>query len=338
MMHLINQTGFQAIALPTVCHEDEHHIVVIVKGTFNIGNAEQGLIVADHQSEINLADVYWGKPGEFSLKYESDIAISKPGTDVALIGKARSPNGPVRQLDVRLSVGALQKVVRVFGDRFWEKTASGWKMTSPKPFESMPLVYEYAYGGQDPWQEPDAPPDVELRNPVGKGFAGKKSHKAVDRIPLPNLELPQQLISDIRQRPEPAGFGFIARNWQPRSLMMGTYDEAWEAHRSPLLPADFNPASHAAASPGLRADHHFEGGEPVVIENVSSQGPINFSLPENRIKVVTYIDQQRVEHETLMDTVVIESLRNRVILTWRVAITCHWNLFKVEWIKVLESN
>lgn len=338
MMHLINQTDFQALALPAICHHDDHHIVVIVKGTFDIRNTENNTNVAVHQTEIHLADVYWGTPGEFSLKYESDAALSKPGTDVALIAKARSVTGLVKQLDVDLSVGTLHKVIRVFGDRFWEKSTTGWKMTSPEPFETMPLVYEFAYGGKDPWQEADEPPDTDQRNPVGKGYAGKKAHKVTDRIPLPNLELPDQLISDIRQRPEPAGFGFVARNWRPRNLLLGTYDKSWEEQRNPLLPADFDPDSYAAASSGLRADHYLTGGEEVVINNVSTQGKINFNLPERRLKVVSYIDEKRVEHEVVMDTVVIEPHQNRVVLTWRVAIACHWNLSKIDWIKVLDAS
>lgn len=336
MMHLVNRTPFKAFALPAICHQDNHHVVVIVKGTFDIGDPAHGPLVVAEQAEINLADVYWGEPGKFSLKYEADTAISKPGTDVAMIGKARSPRGPVRQLDVGLKVGSLSKVVRVFGNRYWEKTASGWSMTAPEPFETMPLAYEFAYGGTDPWQEPGGPPDVDQRNPVGKGYAGAKSHHATDRIPLPNIELPDQLITDIRQRPAPAGFGFIARNWQPRSLLMGTYDEAWEKQRNPLLPADFDPACYAAASAGLRADHYFTGGEAVTITNVSANGPMNFTLPDNRVKVVSYINQQRLEHDTVMDTVVINPRWNRVMLTWRVAIPCHWNLSMIEWIKVLE--
>jgi len=336
MMHLVNRTPFKAFALPAICHQDNHHVVVIVKGTFDIGDTTHGPFLAAEQAEINLADVYWGELGKFSLQYEADTAISKPGTDVAMIGKARAPRGPVRQLDVGLRVGSLSKVVRVFGNRYWVKTASGWSMTAPEPFEVMPLVYEFAYGGTDPWQEPDGPPDFDQRNPVGRGYAGPRSHQATDRIPLPNIELPDQLITDIRQRPEPAGFGFIARNWQPRSLLMGTYDENWEKQRNPLLPGDFDPVCYAAASDGLRADHYFAGGEAVAISNVSANGQMNFTLPGNRVKVVSYINQQRLEHDTVMDTVVIEPLRNRVMLTWRVAIRCHWNLSMIEWLKVLE--
>jgi len=336
MMHLINQSPFQAMAIPAICHEDNHHVVVVIKGTFGIGRPEAGVFVANKQVEINLEDVYWGEPGKFSLKYESDLAISKPGTDVALIGKAWSKRGPVRQLDVSLTVGSLHKVIRVFGNRNWERAGTSWKMTPPEPFESMPLVYEFAYGGTDPWRKPDDPPDTDMRNPVGRGYAGKYSQRVTNQIRLPNLELPEQLISDIRQRPEPAGFGFVARNWLPRSSLLGTYDKDWEEHRNPLLPTDFDPMSYSAASQELRSDQFFTGGEQVVIDNVSAHGQLNFKLPENRLKVITYINEQRTEHATNMDTVIIEPGRNRVVLTWRVAIPCHWNISMIEWIKVME--
>jgi len=338
MMHLINQSPFQAVALPAVCHEDNHHVIVVIKGTFALGETGNEVYVADEQAEINLADVYWGEPGKSSLKYESDIAIVKPGTDVILIGKARSNRGTVLQLDVNLRVGALKKVIRVFGNRRWERAGNSWRMTPTEPFESMPLVYEYAYGGINPWKTPDGPEDVDRRNPIGTGYADEQSHRAVNRIRLPNLELPDQLITDIRQRPEPAGFGFVARNWLPRSAMMGTYDKAWVDQRNPLLPTDFDPMSYSAASKGLRADQFFTGGEQVLIDNVSVKGQLNFALPKNRVKVITYINEQRVEHQTQMDTVVIEPGRNRLILTWRIAIPCHWNLSMIEWIKVMEVS
>ena len=336
MMHLINQSPFQAIAVPSICHEDKHHVVVVIKGTFGIGDPEQGVFISGKQEKVNLEDVYWGEPGKFSLKYESDLAISKPGTDVALIGKARSPRGAVKQLDVSLRAGPLHKVIRVFGNRYWEKTGTGWKMTEPEPFESMPLVYEFAYGGTDPWQKPDELPDTDMRNPVGRGYGSKQSHRATKQIKLPNLELPDQLITDLRQQPEPAGFGFVARNWLPRSALLGTYDEAWEKERNPLLPEDFDPLSYSAASPGLRSDEHFIGGEQVVIDNVSASGQLSFTLPQNQIKVITYINEQRTEHPTKLDTVIIEPGRKRVMLSWRVAIPCHWNLSMIEWIKVME--
>lgn len=336
-MHLINQSPFPAVALPAICHEDNQHITVVIKGTFAFNGTGGSAVLAGEQSEINLEDVYWGEPGKSGLKYESDAAISKPGTDVIMIGKAWSMRGAVTQLDVNLRVGPLQKVVRVFGNRSWEASGSSWKMTPPEPFESIPLVYEFAYGGASP-RSPDDTPEVDMRNPVGRGYADKQSHRFTNRISLPNLELPGQLITDILQRPEPAGFGFVARNWLPRSSMLGTYDQAWTEQRNPLLPTDFDPMSYSAASQGLRADQFFAGGEQVVIDNVSANGQLNFTLPTNRLKVITYIDGQRTEHQANMDTVVIEPIRSRVILTWRIAIPCHWNLSMIEWIKVMEIN
>ena len=54
-----------------------------------------------------------------SYKYEPEIALFKPATDVVLIGHAHPPGGGATQVDVGIKVGPVQKVARVFGDRFW---------------------------------------------------------------------------------------------------------------------------------------------------------------------------------------------------------------------------
>lgn len=338
MMQLVNRSKFQALALPAICHEDQNHIVVIVKGTFDIEPAEQRVSVSNQQAEILLEDAYWGKPGESSLKYEADIALGKPGTDVILIGKAQSTRGAVRQLDVSLRAGSLHKLIRVFGNRYWEKATTGWSMTNPEPFESLPLVYEFAFGGVNPGTEEGAQAEFDQRNPVGKGYVSSKSPDTRERIPLPNLELPDQLITKIRNHPEPAGFAAVARNWEPRSLLMGTYDKEWEENRNPLLPEDFDPACYSAASAGLCSEGHFSGGEQVAIINASAEGQMQFTLPTNKIQAICCIDSQQTEHSLVMDTVVIEPQRNKLTITWRIAVPCHWNLAKVEWVKVLEVN
>jgi len=338
MMQLVNQSRFQAFALPVVCHQDSNHLLVVVKGTFDIGGGGQEVSISQRQIEVYLADKYWGEPGVSSLKYEAEIAPTKPGTDVILIGKAWSSNGSVQQLDVSLKAGPLSKVLRVFGDRYWEKTSTGWNMTPPVPFESMPLVYEYAYGGKSPAPENDESSDFDTRNPVGKGYVSKKIPATLKRIPLPNIELPDQLISKIKHQPTPAGFGAIARNWQPRSSLLGTYDKQWEDNRNPLLPTDFDPASYSAASAGLCASGYFEGGEQITIDNMSAHGQVNFTLPKIGIKAVSYINEQRNEHDLNLDTIVIETERSKLSVTWRVAIPCHWNVAMVEWIKVLEAS
>jgi hypothetical protein len=59
---------------------------------------------------------------------------------------ARPQAREVTQVDCGFRVGAVQKVVRVFGDRTW---ASHSRPTPPQAFEKMPLVWERAYGGVD---------------------------------------------------------------------------------------------------------------------------------------------------------------------------------------------
>ena len=323
--------------MPMICHEDNNHVLVIVKGTFSFRASDENTLPSKYQIPVLHEDIFWGEPGETSLRFESDIAITKPGTDVALIGNARSGKGPVRRLNVNLMVGPLKKVVTVTGDRYWQKQGSSWQMTHPEPFESIPLVYENAFGGACIGTEEEELPEFDQRNPVGKGYIKKKSQPNVEQVPMPNLELPDQLISKPTDKPEPASFGFVARNWLPRSLRMGTYDKDLEEQRNPLLPSDFDPSSYSAASPGLCSDGFLEGGEQVIIENVSVDGPVNFNLPQREIVVVSFIKGQRAEHQACMDTVVIEPERHRVIVSWRVAIPCHWNLSMVECIKVQEG-
>lgn len=334
-MHFVNRTPFEGCALPSVAHDDTHWLVVVVKGTFALGPSGTAPAIADEPVPIHLEDVYWGEPGLSSLKYEADTAIEKPGTDIALIGTAYAPSGPVRQLDVGIKIGSTAKIVRVFGDREWRKARGGFALTEPTPFETMPLVYERAYGGVDPVDPSRGGCD---ENPLGKGFASPESLDEIDSLPAPNLELRDRPIKSITERPEPAGFGFVARHWQPRRALAGTYDDAWLAERCPLLPADFDPRSQSAASPGLVNDGYLAGGESVVIVNASPEGRIEFPLPRRVIEATAVIAGEQVDKPLRLDTVVIEPDERRIALTWRAAIPCHWNLAMVEWIRVSERG
>lgn len=329
MMNLVNPTSFPACALPLICHRDGQHLMVALKGTFAIGGGRAEPL--GEQAPLNMEDVYFGDPTGSSLRYEADTALTKPGTDVVLIGHARS-GAPVRQLDVGIRVGTLQKIVRVFGDRWWHKTRDGWRLTGPEPFESMPLVYENAYGGADPTGQG---PAFYEQNPVGKGFL-PDANAPVDVLPAPNIELPDRPVTSVADRPPPAGFGFVARHWQPRRSLTGTYDDAWANERNPLLPADFDERSYSAASAGLTADGFLTGGENVLVVNAAERPRLEFTLPALAFDAVVRVGGERAVHGMRIDTVVVEPDAGRVLVTWRAAIECHWNIGQVEWIKVAE--
>src|SRR5262249_50414365 len=157
--------------------------------------------LAEKQVPVNMAGEFWGKPEDSSYKYEPEIATHKLATDVVLVGHAHVPH-PTTQIDVKLAVGSLQKTVRVIGDRYWSRSFGEPGMTSPEPFERMPLTYERAFGGWDRSAPDPKEHSYEPRNPVGTGFRAKQG-RFEDCIRLPNLEDPHHLIKSYGDMPPP---------------------------------------------------------------------------------------------------------------------------------------
>uniref|UniRef100_UPI000CB5A41C DUF2169 family type VI secretion system accessory protein n=1 Tax=Psychromonas sp. Urea-02u-13 TaxID=2058326 RepID=UPI000CB5A41C len=193
MLQVNNTTPFAAEIATFPNEQGVDSLYVIVKASFIMG---QQWSLADEQTPPQMGDDYWGEPGLSSIKHLSDFHIGKTNTDIIMQGNACAPNHQeVRQLDVHLMVGQVQKTVRVFGDRQWVND----QPSLATPFQSMPLVYERAFGGQHQIDETNQL--VEERNSVGCGFAGKRSSQEMQGIALPNIEDPNQLIQNIKDTP-----------------------------------------------------------------------------------------------------------------------------------------
>src|SRR5262249_24330418 len=127
---------------PGVLHLlDEHGVpvaVFLVQGTFAIGPG--GLTLHQEQHGIHFGGVRNVDVEVASYKYEPQYAFYKPATDVALVGHAYNlPRAPA--VDVRLRLAALDKTVRVLGDRFWVKSMGSIDMTPGESFDRIPLIY-----------------------------------------------------------------------------------------------------------------------------------------------------------------------------------------------------
>ncbi|QTA85816.1 DUF2169 family type VI secretion system accessory protein [Desulfonema magnum] len=332
MLQLKNETPFEVeIAL----FPDEHGVdtlYVTVKATFKIGKT---LTVDDEQIPMVYADEYWGEPGQSSLKYAAELHLIKPSTDIVLIGHAQAPDRQlVKQLDVTLSVADQNKTVRVFGNRQWESGLLSLRMTPPEPFEMMPLIYERAFGGFHEINAEKGKILFESLNPVGSGFVGKRKEKEIKGLFLPNLEAPASLISQPKDQPPPAGFGYIAGSWEPRKLFAGTYDEIWQKTSAPYLPKDFNPCFFNAAHPDLICKSYLQGGEPVALINVSPHGPLNFKLPSCGLVANVRIAGSTETPPLNMETVLFEPDQSRFFMIWRGAVACDKSALKVEQIDV----
>jgi hypothetical protein len=274
------------------------------------------ILVEDNPVPVNVAGEYRGEPLESSYVYEPEIAPSKVGTDVVLIGSAFGRGGSC--VDVTILVGTLRKTVRVFGDRFWYRSLTGIERTEPAFFDKIPLTYERAFGGWDRSHPDPKKHGFEPRNPVGIGFR-LRGGRFEEGVRLPNLEDPRQLISNYGDTPPPAGFGFTSPDWQPRASFAGTYDDQWMKERMPLLPKDFDRRFFSAASAGLTASGYLNGDEAVSIENASPQRILSFNLPgvpppKCRVKLTQRRD---AEISMLLDTVIINTDKDLLLLLWR---------------------
>ena len=262
-----------------IADQDGRPVVVpVVKATYEIRDRGT-LALAEQQRPVCLTGERNGPGDPASWKYEPEVALGKPATDVVLIGSAHAPAVITRELDVTVRVGTLSKTVRVIGNRTWVKRIGGViGMTDAEPFEQIPLTWENAFGG---WDRSDPNPDkhaLEPRNPVGTGFRARRASYE-DGIRLPNVEDPARRLKSFGDTPPPAGLGFVSPDWIPRSLLAGTYDATWMRTRMPLLPVDFDHRFFNAAPAGLVADPHLRGDEPVAISNATPRRELAFRLP-----------------------------------------------------------
>jgi hypothetical protein len=167
------------------------------------------------QPEPLLHDIWGPEPLDPRLPVGSDFWFQKAAADVVVRGSAFNPGGaPIETARVLVSIGECSKQIAVFGHRVvsWRKDGTP-EFSSPEPVESVPLVYQLAYGGFDarvPIPEDDVPtymqvlraglaydhPGLYPRNPVGKGYLVLPG--PVDGLELPNLEDPHDLLTPER--------------------------------------------------------------------------------------------------------------------------------------------
>ncbi len=301
--------------------------LVAVKGSFTIG-PQGSLKVADEQEPVCLAPQFVGDPATSSLRYDSDLPHKKLRTDVILHGHAYAPEGkPVTQTGVRLTVSDIDKTLRVFGDRIWEDSLVGLRLSSPRSFIKMPLTYERAFGGTDTIEEEPKHRGWEPRNPIGAGFAAIKKH--LIGAPAPNVERVGDLIGSWNDRPDPIGFGPIPGHWAPRTEYAGTYDEEWEKSRLPLIAEDFDEQFYQCA-PEDQQVPYLKGGELVELSNLTPVGRIRFRLPRVSLGFETEFSGGEKEiHRSYVHTVILEPDVPRVMIVWHTHVPCHHRVLEL---------
>ncbi len=323
-MDIRNETPFEH-GLAIGMGPDRHpHLAVVVKATYTIpertGDAP---VPADEQIEVTTDDEYIKGDVTGSMRTESDAVVFKPRADVVLIGQAYAPRGrAVTDLEVGLRVGRRQHRMRVVGNRRWSfptKLAVVPDATAPEPFVAMPLVYERAFGGFDhegrAWSK---------QNPIGRGFINQKTRESVDGRTLPNLEDPARPVRSWDDRPEPVGWGFFGRGWQPRAQLAGVRGDDLDPMFG--LPSDFNHGFLNGAHPALQVPGYLEGDEEIEMIHVTPDGHRRFQLPGWRPEISLRLRPVRGATEPItypfapvLDTLILFPDDGVFTLVWRAS-------------------
>jgi hypothetical protein len=310
MWMLRNRTPYAAERSWARGKSGEHHWIVAVKATFDLAPGGR-LALKDEQPPPLLAPQYQGEPGRSSLRYDSDLLGVKFGTDLLVNAHAHAPGGrPAPTVPVSLQAGSMRKVLLVNGARFYAGRGN-FKASSPRPFTTMPISYELAYGGMDTLDPDPRRHGVDARNPIGRGFA---AHPARLRDqPAHAIDYP----SGDPARTGPAGFGAIDRWWSPRLELAGSYGPAWAAKKKPLLPDDYDDGFEQSAPRDQRPAQELRGGEPIELVNMSRHGTLRFALPRITLGFTTAIGARKEPHGCRLAAVVVEPEEARLMMVWQ---------------------
>lgn len=305
---LVNHTPFAADTHVQMDGHGQEVLVAVACATFSAPDDEGPVRLASKQEPVRFIDEPRGDPVRSSIAFESDISPFKPRVDVIVEAAAHAaPGHTATRALVSLRLADIHKTLRVMGDR------SSLRDASPMPFTTLPIVYERALGGSTPRGE------ACVENPVGVGWRGATSVDMSVATTAPNIEYADPRTARHGGRALPAGFGIVARHWQPRVGFAGTYDAAWLDATWPLLPRDFDPLFHQVA-PLDQQTASVSGGEIVELTNVTPSGRWRFRLPTLDVPV-HLVHEDRVESRPVrIDTVAIDAYRRIVTLKWRLAV------------------
>lgn len=289
-MRVTNHTPF-----PMLCYEgrgihDEPFDTVVARLTFDLG-PHRVLRLSQEQLPLAFRDEWNGETARSSVRTESDLAPSKPGADVVVVGSARAPGGvAARSWPVRVKVGAVEKSLRVTGPRAWTRGANGYELGEPEPCAEVPLRYELAFGGTV--RDGDREREFE-GNPWGIGYVPSAGDERRERIDAPRIEDPRDPVTGFGKTYRPEGFGVWGRTWSPRLQRAGTFDEAWLRERWPVLPPDFDFAYWNCAHPDLIAPAPMRGDEAIELDGVDPNGPRRHRLPGHDVFLLAGDDDER---------------------------------------------
>ncbi|WP_413111685.1 DUF2169 domain-containing protein [Thaumasiovibrio sp. DFM-14] len=282
-------------------------IVVLKKGWEKY---EGGWREMEQSPAIYSHEQYMGEKGFSAISFDTDIVPQKKNTDILVLGRARShAKRPVAEMQCQLLVdGHIDKTLRVVGERGWFQHARSAQVNSAAMFVERDISYSEAIGGEDG------------RNRLGCGVADSLRLQLEQRVP--SVFYPGEDWSSDTSQVRVAGFGVLPIFFDARSRFAGTFDQAWQDWRRPLLPEDFNPAFYQSAPNDQQCNGFLQGGERIAVSGFSHEGILEFELPKQAYQATAYIDKSPQTAFMDLHSIYIVAEQEQVHASWCVAFEC----------------
>jgi uncharacterized protein YjbI with pentapeptide repeats len=191
-----------------------------------------------------------------------------------VFGAAYLPSPQAQQpISAVVSVGDLNKRLAVFGDRHFN--AAGFSV-NPKLFERMPITPQTAFGGES-----------FPANPYGRGADIVTTASGERLRQLPNIELPNSLMTSSSAKPPVAGFWPYYADMPQRTQYLGQFDDNWVKTRWPHLPVNTDFSFFQVAPEDQRLSKgYWKGNESISVQNMHPiHAALDAKLPELRVRL-----------------------------------------------------
>lgn len=326
-MRTVNNTPFVFQPFRSRVKPPEQSLTLILKGTFDL---KPGGVCTPAKKQLPISGdkPYLDDIGR-SLAWSTDLAPFKPHTDCYVIGSFYQPNGVAApEGHAAITLGPLHKELVIRGPRkATQRPDKAWSVTSPEAILTVPLRWEYSFGGL-----------ADRRNPLGMGIDPVESENGDHVILLPLIEDPHHPIKALKDRPPPANFAPVPPSFQERRQKLGTRDRRWGVFRAPLPPKDYDPSFHNAAPHDLQAGNYPRGDETLVLRNLHATiAELTTQLPGIRTQVGLLRNTPGgvVAEEVPMhlDTVVVMPDSDQLVLLWRGTTELHMSFMPDEMVQ-----
>jgi len=276
---------------------------LIVKTCFGV---ENGKLSPLKEQDWLIGEAVKTEFGDF----DDETPFRKMGIDVMVLGKAY-PNGagPNNRARFELHVGELEYAMDIYGDRRWVRSGQNLVMSDPEPFESIPLTWEYAYGGKCPVEAGDLP---YHSNPFGRGFY--LSEETAEDGLLPNIEDLENPVKSWQDQPVPRGVAPLSRDSSLRIMNSAEFDDEPTPPRLKMI----KPSYYNNANPDLILPEQPATGTIIRAAGVRPGGlDFSFKLPGGTFHAYVQLADRSFVFPCHLESIVLLSEVEQVMLGFR---------------------